>query len=59
MSGGQFFIHHGTFRFEQGNPELTPEWTVEGRVPTKRAGSNRGWSWRADGLQPCTADSSH
>lgn len=43
-------IHHGTFRFEQGNPELTPEWTVEGRCQLKRAVSDQGWSWRADGF---------
>lgn len=43
-------IHHGTFRFEQGNPELTAEWTVEGRCQLKRTVSNRGWSWRADGF---------
>jgi iron complex outermembrane receptor protein len=43
-------IHHGTFRFEQGNPELTPEWTAEGRCQLKRTVSNRGWGWRADGF---------
>lgn len=28
---GAFGIHHGTFRFEQGNPDLKPEQTLEGR----------------------------
>ena len=43
-------IHHGTFRFEQGNPDLTPEWTVEGRGQLKHERTSRGWSWRANGF---------
>ena len=40
-------IHHGTFRFEQGNAELKPERTVEARLSLGPAsiGAPRRWTW--------------
>jgi iron complex outermembrane recepter protein len=39
-------IHHGTFRFEQGNPELRPEKSVEGRFQAQSLSNVSPWSWR-------------
>lgn len=33
-------IHHGTFRFEQGNPELKPETAVEARFDIEKEAEN-------------------
>lgn len=38
-------IHHGTFRFEQGNPALRTEWTLEGRSNWKRLSEPGNWGW--------------
>lgn len=38
-------IHHGTFRFEQGNPDLRTEWTVEGRYNLEKQQPDGAWSW--------------
>ena len=40
-------IHHGTFRFEQGNPDLRTEWTVEGRYNLEKRALDGAWSWEA------------
>ncbi|MGB1075605.1 MAG: hypothetical protein ACPGYK_05395 [Flavobacteriales bacterium] len=37
-------IHHGTFRYEQGNPELNTEWTFEGRLQLQERNEDLGWS---------------
>lgn len=41
-------IHHGTFRFERGNPDLTTEWTAEGRVSLRQKHKEWGVNWKAD-----------
>jgi iron complex outermembrane receptor protein len=43
-------IHHGTFRYEQGNPELTTEWTLEGRLQLEGRGSTSGWNHHVQGF---------
>ncbi len=43
-------IHHGTFRFEQGNPELNTEWTLEARGQLAKSATGEGWEWAADGF---------
>lgn len=44
-------IHHGSFRFEQGNPDLSTEWAVEGRGQVGTLNDNGlGWLWRAQGF---------
>ena len=40
-------IHHGTFRFEQGNPDLTTEWAMEARAEAESPASRLGWRWEA------------
>ena len=44
-------IHHGSFRFEQGNLDLSTEWALEGRgqVGTFKY-DGLGWSWQAQGF---------
>lgn len=39
-------IHHGSFRFEQGNPELGTEWALEGRLSLDNGSRSRGWGWK-------------
>ena len=39
-------IHHGTFRFEQGNPKLSAEKSVEGRFQANSLPNASPWSWR-------------
>lgn len=39
-------IHHGTFRFEQGNPDLRSEKTLELRVQLESQRQNSNFSWR-------------
>ena len=41
-------IHHGTFRFEQGNPDLRTEWTAESRASIRRTPNDEGWNWQAN-----------
>ncbi|MEE2920028.1 MAG: TonB-dependent receptor plug domain-containing protein [Bacteroidota bacterium] len=43
-------IHHGTFRFEQGNPDLQTEWAAEGRALLKDDSRSLGWRWNAQGF---------
>lgn len=43
-------IHHGTFRYEQGNPELTTEWTMEGRLKLEGQDNVSGWSHHVQGF---------
>ena len=43
-------IHHGTFRFEQGNPDLNTEWTLEGRGKLSKGAVDEEWAWAADGF---------
>ena len=43
-------IHHGTFRFEQGNPDLQTEWAAEGRASLKDDSRSLGWRWNAQGF---------
>ena len=40
-------IHHGSFRFEQGNPELGTEWALEGRLSLDNGSRSMGWGWKA------------
>ena len=40
-------IHHGSFRFEQGNPELGTEWALEGRLSLDNGSRSLGWRWKA------------
>ena len=40
-------IHHGSFRFEQGNPELGTEWALEGRLSLDNGSRSMGWGWNA------------
>lgn len=41
-------IHHGTFRFEKGNPDLSTEWTIEGRINAQREPKELGLNWDVD-----------
>ena len=41
-------IHHGTFRFEQGDPDLATEWTAESRASIRRTLQDEGWNWKVD-----------
>ena len=50
-------IHHGSFRFEQGNPELGTEWALEGRLSLDNGSRSRGGGGRCNRLRPFTADS--
>ena len=43
-------IHHGTFRFEQGNPNLQTEWAGEGRISLTNDYQSLGWRWSAQGF---------
>ena len=45
-------IHHGTFRFEQGNPDLVPEKTAEVRVTigSHDASEDQRFRWSARGF---------
>ena len=43
-------IHHGTFRYEQGNPELNTEWTLEGRLQFQDPVDDMGWSHHVQGF---------
>ena len=43
-------IHHGTFRFEQGDPDLNTEWTLEGRGKLSKGAVDEEWTWAADGF---------
>lgn len=44
-------IHHGSFRFEQGNPDLTTEWALEGRGQVGMLNNDGlGWSWQVQGF---------
>lgn len=43
-------IHHGSFRYEQGNAELKTEWTVEGRLRIEDEADNSGWSQHVQGF---------
>ena len=44
-------IHHGSFRFEQGNPNLSTEWALEGRGQVGMVNPDGlGWSWRVQGF---------
>ena len=45
-------IHHGTFRFEQGNPDLRPEQSVEVRMQLTRQSKDplKGFSWELRGF---------
>ena len=43
-------IHHGTFRFEQGNPDLDTEWAGEARVQLEKEESSLGWRWQLRGF---------
>ncbi|HBS20683.1 MAG TPA: hypothetical protein DEA66_07540, partial [Flavobacteriales bacterium] len=36
-------IHHGSFRFEQGNPQLGTEWAMEGRLSVHNGTRSVGW----------------
>ena len=40
-------IHHGSFRFEQGNPQLGTEWALEGRLSLDNGFRPMGWGWKA------------
>ena len=40
-------IHHGSFRFEKGNPELGTEWAMEGRLSLDNGSRPLGWGWKA------------
>lgn len=39
-------IHHGSFRFEQGNPQLGTEWAMEGRLSVHNGTRFVGWGWK-------------
>ena len=44
-------IHHGSFRFEQGNPNLSTEWALEGRGQVGTINfDGLGWSWQVQGF---------
>ena len=44
-------IHHGSFRFEQGNPDLITEWALEGRGQVGTLNHDGlGWSWQVQGF---------
>ena len=43
-------IHHGSFRFEQGNPNLQTEWVGEGRISLSNGSKPLGWRWSAQGF---------
>lgn len=43
-------IHHGSFRFEQGNPNLQTEWAAEGRASLTNDSRSLGWRWSAQGF---------
>ena len=44
-------IHHGSFRFEQGNPNLSTEWALEGRGQVGMVNPDGlGWSWQVQGF---------
>jgi iron complex outermembrane receptor protein len=43
---GAHGIHHGTFRFEQGNEALRSEKAVEARFQASSAASETKWNWR-------------
>ena len=43
-------IHHGSFRFEQGNPNLQTEWAGEGRISLANHSKSLGWRWSAQGF---------
>ena len=39
-------IHHGSFRFELGNPQLGTEWALEGRLSLNNGSRFSGWGWK-------------
>ena len=39
-------IHHGSFRFELGNPQLGTEWALEGRFSLDNGSRSSGWGWK-------------
>ena len=39
-------IHHGSFRFELGNPQLGTEWALEGRFSLDNGSRSLGWGWK-------------
>ena len=43
-------IHHGSFRFEQGNPNLGTEWALEGRAMVQDRSNAMGWRWNGQGF---------
>ena len=43
-------IHHGSFRFEQGNPNLGTEWAVEGRFRLNHDTQSPGFHWNIQGF---------
>ena len=43
-------IHHGSFRFEQGNPNLQTEWAGEGRISLTNDFKSLGWRWSTQGF---------
>ncbi len=43
---GAHGIHHGTFRFEKGNPSLRSEKSVEGRFQAHSRANNPMFNWR-------------
>ena len=42
---GAHGVHHGTFRFEQGNAALPSEKSIEARFQARSLASKAGWSW--------------
>lgn len=47
---GAYGIHHGTFRFEQGHPDLKPEQTLEGRFSLNARGDNNALHIQVQGF---------
>ena len=43
-------IHHGSFRFEQGNPNLRTEWATEARLSMQNDSEGLGVQWSAKGF---------
>lgn len=43
-------IHHGSFRFEQGNPNLRTEWATEARLSMQNDSEELGVQWSAKGF---------
>ena len=39
-------IHHGSFRFELGNPHLGTEWALEGRFSVDNGSRSSRWGWK-------------